>query len=954
MKKIKYFSIVIAFLFLLFLSSCSNNAILAPSNISVDIEENLSWDSVENARTYQILITGKNSDYSQEVKVRKNNYSLSKLSEGDYEIKIKAISAKDEGLESTWSNTISFHKDFDPGLIYELINEDTEYQIISVGTAKGDLVIPSTYRGKPVVKIGTKAFRSNTRVTSVVMPNTIVEIGDSAFYNCSSLEKITLSENLKDIGVAAFQSCRLLTEIEIPSSVNTIPDNAFTYCYNLKKVILPTSVTTIGESSFSDCKALTDIDISNIINFSSYAFNACEALEEVSFNENVKLIPTHTFENCINLKNINFSNNNNIETISARAFSGCSSLKNVIIPEGVTLIDTNAFSNCTNLENITLPLTITDLDYTAFANTKVYNDQLGEDNQFIYIDKWLVSKNSKYTGENITKITVNTFKADTIGIASRVFYNSNLESVTLSPSIKYICSTSFAYNKSLWQFTTKDNGLVKIGKYALYGCDVLSQLNLKTGLEEIEEQAFMNCPLLNNSANLIPSTVKRIGAYAFYNTGIFSNPTDDGLVYAGSWIVGHKYTNSENEDDYLKIKDITIKDGTVGIADNTFFKCQALSSVVGSEKIKYIGQYAFAGCKSLSVLILNDNIKTIEKGTFANCESLININIPINLKTIDDLAFYDCKSLGSIDLRDTEVTTISRYAFAFTTVLYNVKFPDTLVSIGEKAFYKSGISNIELPNGLTSIGDYAFFSAGNHRNNDQSTIGALDGLINGESAKITIYDLVIPASVTYIGEGAFSKSVIKSITIPNGIDTINKKTFYNCTFLENVNLGNVVEIGEAAFARCTNLKYIHLPDSIKKIDMFAFRNSGLQVITLKNSIEEIGLHTFFGCNSLVIHILNDSINTNWDDYFNSNRRPMLLDVKYVDNSLRVDSFTYKLGYPNTFISNIYFVDLDNQYNAVGFKYVKNGEEITKTEITIDELMYLEDGTQIKVIWEKKE
>jgi len=125
------------------------------------------------------------------------------------------------------------------GLIFELINNNTEYSVAGIGQCRDvDLIIPSSYNGKTVTEISDNAFKDCDVIMSVIIPNSIKEIGMSAFENCSYLEKVLLSDKLIEIDSHAFEDCTSLVEIIIPESVETICWNAFTNCSKLKSVFL--------------------------------------------------------------------------------------------------------------------------------------------------------------------------------------------------------------------------------------------------------------------------------------------------------------------------------------------------------------------------------------------------------------------------------------------------------------------------------------------------------------------------------------------------------------------------------------------------------------------------------------------------------------------------------------------------------------------------------------------
>ena len=86
--------------------------------------------------------------------------------------------------------------------------------------------------------------------TSVVIPNTIKDIGDSAFNGCTGLTSITIPNSVTSIGDSAFRGCTGLTSVKMPNSVTRIGSTAFWGCTGLKNITIPDSVTRIGYSAF--------------------------------------------------------------------------------------------------------------------------------------------------------------------------------------------------------------------------------------------------------------------------------------------------------------------------------------------------------------------------------------------------------------------------------------------------------------------------------------------------------------------------------------------------------------------------------------------------------------------------------------------------------------------------------------------------------------------------------
>ena len=172
------------------------------------------------------------------------------------------------------------------------------------GTAK-NVVIPSSYKGQPVIKIGNNAFKGNINLQRVIIPDSVITIGHQAFYNCRRLTSIKLPAGLTSIEYGAFQGCRGITSITIPEGVTSIGDKVFYNCSRLASITLPNSLSSIGDTAFYNCDSLKSITIpEGVTSIGDQAFYNCKCLTSITIPEGVTSIGVGAFDSCINLTEI--------------------------------------------------------------------------------------------------------------------------------------------------------------------------------------------------------------------------------------------------------------------------------------------------------------------------------------------------------------------------------------------------------------------------------------------------------------------------------------------------------------------------------------------------------------------------------------------------------------------------------------------------------------------------
>lgn len=231
--------------------------------------------------------------------------------------------------------------------------------------------------------ISEYAFRDCTNLKNVSIPMGVSYIPQGAFMYCSNLNTIVVPSSItKELWGqnSAFANCSSLEKIEVNQD-NPIYKSIDGVLYNKsgtkivvypaakegENYIIPDNVVSITEKTFIDCKNLKNITMSdNVIEINNSAFSGCSQLETVKMPSNIKSIKYNLFDGCSNLKNIIIPSN--VTTIYEAAFRGCSSLTNISIPNKVTKIDHYAFQGCSNLTHITIPNSVTEISDMAFKD----------------------------------------------------------------------------------------------------------------------------------------------------------------------------------------------------------------------------------------------------------------------------------------------------------------------------------------------------------------------------------------------------------------------------------------------------------------------------------------------------------------------------------------------------------------------------------------------------------
>ena len=766
--------------------------------------------------------------------------------------------------------------------------------------------------GGLLTEIGQYAL-SMSGISSVVIPASVVTIGDYAFSRCTKLTSVTFAADgaLEIINSGVFQYTGV-NSVVIPANVTRIGNTAFAYS-SLKSVTFAEGsvCSSIGYAAFRDSLIESIAIPASVENIGEdipaaggplhgYAFDGCRNLSSVTFEPDSKLknIYNYAFRNTA-LTEFSFPSSENEITLGNSLFFGCSELTEIYISESVKSNLDKALAGMPSLEK--LEIAATNDSYKVDSELPLVSNQSGD--SIFYFFTALDGKNAElvipegtyYIGDNAFKnqvdLTKVTIPSSVLEIGEGAFQNCfSLKTVVFaeSSSMQSIGKGAFAFCTSLESIVNLP-GNASYGTYMFQYCTSLTQISIPAGVTALPNYMFRYCTSLAQIA--LPESVTSIGQYAFQNCTSLAEIDISNVTSIGNFAFN-----------FSGLTKITIPEAIKTLGNQIFNGCSKLKTVTLHDNITSFGTSLFTDCTSLESITLPSGLKTFGTSVFKNCTSLTSITIPSGVTTLTNNLFDGCTSLASVTLHEG-ITAFGKATFARCTSLQSIVIPAGITKLSEESLFDgcTSLSSVTLPEGLTALGKYTFRDCTSLTQITLPSSLTFLGTYTFQNSGLT--SITIPENVQHIGATAGSKAGtttaayvfqgcvnLRSVTLPSGLLSMGAYVFSGCEKLEKVTytgydgdesfvlpdsvyvLGNnlfegcasltsvvlpsgngeKLSIGIRLFMDCTNLKTVTFPESgWTKLYNYMFQNcTSLESIVIPDTVTASGTFAFDGCTSL--------------------------------------------------------------------------------------------------------
>ena len=635
-------------------------------------------------------------------------------------------------------------------------NYDANYAILrGYDGAGGDVVVPAEIDGFTVDVIGINVFKGDT-ITSLALPETVLELRSNAVASCEKLTSVTLPQSLVVINRMNFFSCNALSEVTIPASVRYIGDTSFRFCDALRKITFEGVCPAIDMDCFSVLPddAVAYVPDDQLEAYTAAFENAGSTVSVQPSGKNAVLVENNGYveeEFDFDASTGAITSYNGyatylaipetiggapVKAIGPEAFARHSYLAFLELPEGLESIGDSAFYNCETLGRVRFPSTLKTIGSNAFYNA--YKSSVLELTSVESIGDYAFYftglKGSLELPEGLKSIGENAFEACT-NMGANLYLPSTLESIG---------SNAFKGDYNIQYIVLESPTAPMLGENVFAGCDYLYDIDLNahgTRQEMQQWQAYVDalglpCRVWRAQDPTAQSPEK--GAYQYENRVL--------TEYTGTKTRIHPHLTVS-------------KEPVVGLGDGVFKDSQTIEyfSVAHNDEFTTIGAESFMN-SSLREVDLFDSVTTIGARAFANCAQLETLTLPDSLTTIGEGALDGLTGLKKLVIK-CDPALIPAGAFANMPNLSEVTVESG--AIPAHMFEGSGVTTLTLGAGVTEIGEKAF--AGTALNAAELTNVTAIGAGAFEGSALERVRLSASASV---GERAFANTKLKQLVIP--------------------------------------------------------------------------------------------------------------------------------------------------------------------------------------------
>ena len=705
-----------------------------------------------------------------------------------------------------------------------------------------------------VEKIGIGSFAGASGFNSINLVGVKI-IDNAAFYNVTSLENITFSNDLKIINPSAFNSCSSLDNVIIPDGVEAIFDGAFNRCTNLKKISIPDSIKTLGHYVFDYCNNLEYYQEDNAL----YLGN----------ENNKKLVLVSLVDDEI----LDYEVDSNTKILLNGAFYGSPNIKNLKIHENVIHIEYFTLRPLEKLISLELPLLSSDAYSTCRLSD--YADNL-ENLEYLKITKCeSLSSGSLSLASNVKELILpNDIR--------QIGYNalegfSNLEALT----IPYI---SYEYDDAPSDLDYLFNGLIP---------QKLKKLNLTNSIY-IASTLFAQCH--NFEELTVPDNLRRVQFTGYTDCDLPYTEYENGM-YIGS--------SSNPYQLFVGLVDktatsVTLHNDTKVIFNHSLRLCDFIEYTIYRE-VKYVGsednlfEYAVGRINdNLTDIYLHEDTKVVYENVISY-QSSVTLPKGIKqvvifdhyLKDIDSLYYsgsiYDWMEIDFYGYRENPMYYSKNFYYLDGSeykLLEELVIPEDVTEIKDYQFVSSNIIKLDIHENVTSIGVGAFK---NCINLQELNLHMKEGTINESAFEDcgNIQTLVLESGPKVFKSGVFNETNVFEIIYMGDVSDWLEITFDSITstpvsdystvmfndgenniLLESVEIKGNIEVGDYQFYNFRNLNSISVEYGVTEIGELSFANTNITNLSIPDSVEYIGYGAFSGCNLFEVNLpfLGESIN----------------------------------------------------------------------------------------------